>query len=108
MAKQLFDVELKDGRRFDGLVIENRVLVEWDFERAKPGKNWPLMQEARILWANFCVWRQLILNGELADDVRFQDFRENVCDDIEQTRKPSEDELDDPTRQAQPPDSASS
>lgn len=108
MAKQHFDIELKDGRTFKALPIENRVLVEWDFERAKPGKNWPLGEQAKMLWANWVVWRQLILNEELPADTQFQHFRESICDDIEgvPAPKPEEGDLGDPTRQAQPPDSA--
>lgn len=110
MARQRFDVVLTDGREFPALVISNRVLVEWDFERSKPGHNWPLMKQAPMLWANFCVYRQLVLNGELPEGMRFQEFREQLCDDIEQTKdkKDEEDsgELGNPTRQGQPPDSA--
>jgi hypothetical protein len=83
----IVDVQLSDGRTYDGLVITNPAMVEWDFTAPKMG--WPSHKDAPMLYTTFLVWAQLVHQGELdkADKANpkrttFEAFRTTLCQHI--------------------------
>jgi hypothetical protein len=57
----IVDVQLADGQTFEGLIITNPAMVEWDFTAPKMG--WPSHKDAPMLYTTFLVWAQLVHNG---------------------------------------------
>lgn len=106
MSKLRIDVELSDGTMYEDLAISNRCLVDFDFERNQ--MKWPDAQHAPFLWLTYLAWRQLTYNGDLDKAMKFREFREDVCADIDRKdTAAAPDDAVDPSQTAAPPDSAS-
>jgi hypothetical protein len=103
MQRIILYVELADGGTFDALTINNRAMVDYDFERA--AKKWPPATEAPILWLTFLAYRQLIHAGIVNPDVTFKAFREDLCTFVDKL-KDLEDDAD-PSQPVAAPDSVS-
>lgn len=89
----IVNVELADGRTFEGLRIKNPALVAYDLERVS--KKWESPSEVPMFWRTFIAWRQLVNQGDYTGD--FKAFREVDCEEIDQVEGEDTEEVD-PTR----------